>query len=45
MGEISNVALMFDCDILVVRAFDNAPDKAGVYYKREMTEDYIIYMR
>ena len=45
MGEISNVALMFDCDILVVKAFDNAPDKAGVYYKRELTKDYIIYMR
>ena len=45
MGEISNVALMFDCDILVVKAFENAPDKAGVYYKRETTSDYIIYMR
>lgn len=45
MGEISNVANMFDCDILVVKAFENAPDKAGVYYKKEMTEEYIIYMR
>lgn len=45
MGEISSVALMYDCDILVVKAFENAPDKAGVYYKRQMTEDYIIYMR
>ena len=45
MGEISNVANMFDCDILVVKAFENAPDKAGAYYKKEMTENYIIYMR
>ena len=45
MGEISNVALMFDCDILVVKAFGNAPDKAGVYYKREILDNYIIYMR
>ena len=45
MGEISNVARMFDCDIIVVKAFENAPDKAGAYYKREMTADYIIYMR
>ena len=45
MGEISNVAHMFECDILVVKAFENAPDKAGVYYKRHMTEDYIIYMK
>ena len=45
MGEISNVAYMFDCDILVVKAFENAPDKAGVYYKREILDNYIIYMR
>lgn len=45
MGEISNIALMYDCDILVVKAFENAPDKAGVYYKRETTSEYIIYMR
>lgn len=45
MGEISNVAMKYDCDILVVKSFENAPDKAGVYYKKEMLEDYIIYMR
>ena len=45
MGEISAVAFLFDCDILVVKAFDYAPDKAGVYYKRETTSEYIIYMR
>ena len=45
MGEISNVAVMYDCDALVVRKFENAPDKAGVYYKREVTENYILYMR
>ena len=45
MGEISNVAFMYDCDAVVVRFFENAPDKAGVYYKREMTDSYILYMR
>lgn len=45
MGEISAVAFLHDCDILVVKAFEHAPDKAGVYYKRETTSEYIIYMR
>ena len=45
MGEISNVAYLFHCDVIVVKAFENAPDKAGVYYKREMTDNFIIYMR
>lgn len=45
MGEISNVAVMYDCDALVIKKFENAPDKAGVYYKREVTENYILYMR
>jgi len=45
MGEISNVAVMYDCDAIVVRRFENAPDKAGVYYKKEETENYILYMR
>lgn len=45
MGEISNMALMYDCDVIVVRSFENAPDKAGVYYKKEMTQNYILYMR
>lgn len=45
MGEISNVAAMYDCDVLVIRRFENAPDKAGAYYKKEVTENYILYMR
>lgn len=45
MGEISNVAFLYDCDAVVVRFFENAPDKAGVYYKREMSDKYILYMR
>lgn len=45
MGEISNVAFMYDCDAVVVKYFENAPDKAGVYYKREITDNYILYMR
>lgn len=45
MGEISHVAFMFDCDVIVVKAFENAPDKAGVYYKSEIMQDYIIYKR
>ena len=45
MGEISNMALMYDCDVLVMKKFENAPDKAGVYYKKEETENYILYVR
>ena len=45
MGEISKVALMYDCDVLVMKKFENSPDKAGVYYKKEVTENYILYMR
>lgn len=45
MGEISNMAVLFDCDVIVVAKFENAPDKAGVYYKREETEKYLLYMR
>ena len=45
MGEISNMAVMFDCDVIVVRKFENAPDKAGAYYKREETDKYLLYMR
>ena len=45
MGEISNVAWMYDCDAIVVRFFENAPDKAGVFYKREITDNYILYLR
>jgi len=45
MGEISNVAFLYDCDAVVVRFFENAPDKAGVYYKRQITDNYILYMR
>ena len=45
MGEISNMALMYDCDVLVMKKFENSPDKAGVYYKKEVTENYILYVR
>ena len=45
MGEISNMAAMFDCDVIVVKKFENAPDKAGIYYKREETDKYLLYMR
>ena len=45
MGVISKTAVLYDCDVLVIRKFENAPDKAGVYYKREETENYILYMR
>ena len=45
MGEISNMAVMYDCDVIVVKRFENAPDKAGVYYKRDVTENYILYIR
>lgn len=45
MGEISNMAAMYDCDVIVIKKFENAPDKAGIYYKREETEKYILYTK
>lgn len=45
MGEISQMAVMYDCEVIVVNRFEHAPDKAGMYYKKEETENYIIYMR
>ena len=45
MGEISKEALRYDCDVIVVKNMENAPDKAGVYYKRECMDNYIVYMR
>ena len=45
MGEISKCAALCDCDIIVTEYFENAPDKAGPYYKKEMTENYLVYIR
>ncbi|MBR5597811.1 MAG: hypothetical protein IKW30_10445 [Lachnospiraceae bacterium] len=45
MGEISKEAFLYGCDVIVVKNMENAPDKAGVYYKKECMDRYIIYMR
>lgn len=45
MGEIANTAVLFDCDVIVVKKFENAPDKAGAYYKEEETQNYLVYVR
>lgn len=45
MGEIANAAALYDCDVIVVEKFEEAPDKAGVYYKEEETQKYLIYKR
>lgn len=45
MGEIANMAALYDCDVIVVERFEKAPDKAGVYYKRQETSKYLIYIR
>ena len=45
MGEIANTAFMYDCDVIVVERFENAPDKAGAYYKEEETDSYLVYIR
>lgn len=45
MGEIANAAALYDCDVIVVEKFEEAPDKAGVYYKEKETEKYLIYSR
>lgn len=45
MGEIANTAALYDCDVIVVERFEKAPDKAGVYYKKEETSKYFVYIR
>lgn len=45
MGEISKCAALSDCDVIVTGYFENAPDKAGDYYKIEVTDNYLVYIR
>ena len=45
MGEIANTASLYDCDVIVVKRFEESPDKAGIYYKEEETSNYLIYIR
>lgn len=45
MGEIANMATLYDCDVIVVERFEKAPDKAGAYYKEEETSNYLVYIR
>ena len=45
MGEISKCAALSDCDVIVTEYFENSPDKAGDYYKIEVTENYLVYKR
>ena len=45
IGEISKRASMSGCDVIVTEFFENSPDKAGEYYKKKVTENYIVYIR
>ena len=45
MGELSRWAALCDCDVIVITYFENAPDKAGQYYKKEMAPGYLVYVR
>lgn len=45
IGEISRWAAMCQCDVIVTSKFENAPDKAGDYYKELTTDKYIVYIR
>lgn len=45
IGEISRWAAMCQCDVIVTESFENAPDKAGAYYKELETDKYIVYIR
>lgn len=45
MGELSRWADICDCDIFVIESFEGAPDKAGNYYKKEVTSKYLVYIR
>ena len=45
IGEISKRASMCGCDVIVTGFFEDSPDKAGDYYKKKVTEKYIVYIR
>lgn len=45
MGKISRMADLCECDVIVTGYFENAPDKAGAYYKESVTENYLVYIR
>ena len=45
MGMISRMAALCECDVIVTEYFENAPDKAGAYYKKAVTEKYLVYIR
>lgn len=45
MGMISKMAALCNCDVIVIGYFENAPDKAGEYYRRAATENYLVYIR
>ena len=45
MGTISKMAMWCECDVLVISYFENAPDKAGEYYKKAVTKNYLVYVR
>lgn len=45
IGEISKRASMSGCDVIVTDFFEDSPDKAGDYYKKKVTEKYIVYIR
>lgn len=45
MGTLSKMAMWCGCDVIVIGYFENAPDKAGEYYKKAVTENYLVYIR
>lgn len=45
MEDITAMAAMYDCNVIVVPYYEEAPSKSGVYYQTESTENYLIYTK
>ena len=43
LEEIADMAFLYDCDILIVKKFENPPFMAGRYQRKEITQNYIVY--
>ena len=43
LEHLAEMALLYDCGILVVEHFEKAPGKAGSFLLQEKTQDYLVY--
>ena len=45
MEQIAESAYLYDCHVLVVDSFENAPDQVGNYRLEKETGKYLIFVR